>query len=121
MNKIIASCHCGDVKLEVSRKPRRLVECTCSVCRRYGCKWAYYTRKSVKVISPKDNMKAYLWGDKMIEFYHCKNCGCVTHYESTRKGPGDRIVVNARMMPAEAIADVPERLFDGADTWKYLE
>lgn len=121
MAEIVASCHCGDVKLEVSRKPRKLVECTCSICRRYGCKWAYYTRKSVKVITPAKNMKAYIWGDKSIEFFHCRNCGCITHYESIRKDPDSRIVVNARMMPADVTAGVRERLFDGAETWKYLD
>jgi hypothetical protein len=41
--------------LEIDRKPRQLNECNCSICRRYGARWAYYRRKSVRVLgcSPK--------------------------------------------------------------------
>lgn len=115
-----ASCHCGNVKLEVSRKPQVLTECNCSMCRRYGALWAYYTRKSVRVISPPEMMKAYMWGDKGIEFYHCLNCGCITHYESVIKDPDSRFVVNARMMSLEIITSTRRKKFDGADTWKFI-
>ena len=39
---LIATCHCAAVKVEVPRRPRRLTECNCSICRRYGTLWAYY-------------------------------------------------------------------------------
>ena len=63
---------------------------------------------------------AYLWGDKTIEFYHCKYCGCVTHYESIEKDDNSRIAVNARTMLPADIADVPVRTFDGAASWEYV-
>ena len=66
-------------------------------------------------------MSAYTWGDKSIEFYHCKSCGCLTHYESVDKSEGSRIAVNARMMGPEDIRDIRLRTFDGADTWKFLD
>ena len=115
-----ASCHCGAVRLEINRKPRSVTECTCSICHRYGARWAYYTRKSVRVINTDDALVAYLWGDKTIEFYHCKHCGCVTHYESIEKDDDSRIAVNARTMLPVDIADVPVRTFDGASSWKYV-
>lgn len=118
---ISASCHCGAVLIEISRKPRSLTECTCSICHRYGARWAYYTRKSVRVHAPEDALAAYQWGDKTIEFYHCRHCGCVTHYESVEKEKDSRIAVNGRMMSPEDVADVRVRLFDGASTWKYLD
>ena len=50
-----ASCHCGAVQTEVSRKPQSLTECTCSICRRYGARWAYCTRKTTRIsCSPAD-------------------------------------------------------------------
>lgn len=118
---VLASCHCGAVRLEIARKPVRLTECNCSICRRYGALWAYYTRKSVRIASRPDVTSAYLWGDKSIEFHHCRICGCMTHYESLEKLPDSRIAVNARNMPPDVIATARIRMFDGADTWKYLE
>jgi len=116
-----ASCHCGDVKLEVASRPRSLTECTCSICRRYGARWAYYTRSTVRVRCDPGKVSAYVWGDKSIEFYHCKNCGCLTHYESVDKLDDSRIADNTRMLPPADTADIWIRTFDGAKTWKYLD
>ena len=38
---LIATCHCGAVRLQIPRKPRTLTDCNCSICRRYGTRWAY--------------------------------------------------------------------------------
>jgi hypothetical protein len=118
---ITATCHCGSVRLEVDEKPESLTECNCSICHRYGALWAYYTRQTARMLSAPELMQAYLWGDRIIEFYHCKNCGCITHYEDVEKNPDSRIAVNTRMMPPEEIAGISVRKFDGASSWKFLE
>ena len=115
------SCHCGAVRIDVARKPRQLTRCTCSICRRYAALWAYYTRKSVQIHSKPGATRAYLWGDRSIEFHHCKRCGCVTHYESVEKGPNSRIAINGRLLPAELVSRLRIRTFDGAETWRYLD
>lgn len=115
------SCHCGAVQIEVSYPPSALTECNCSICRRYGAQWAYYNRSTVRVEYAPGEVSAYLWNDREIEFYHCNNCGCLTHYESIEKEANSRIAVNTRMMPAADMAGIPVKFFDGADTWKYLE
>lgn len=116
-----ASCHCGDIQIEVAEKPRALSECNCSICRRYGAKWAYYTQGSAKVSYAPGKARAYTWGEKTIEFYHCDNCGCLTHYETLDKSENARLVVNARMMSPGDIEGIKVKLFDGADTWKFVE
>jgi hypothetical protein len=116
-----ASCHCGAVRLEIAQKPRQLTDCNCSICRRYGALWAYYSRKSVRVACAPGAASAYAWGHKSIEFYHCITCGCLTHYERANKDSDGRMAVNARMMDPEDIATVRIRKLDGARTWKYLD
>jgi len=116
-----ASCHCGAVTIEVFDKPASVTQCTCSICHRYGAQWAYCTRSTASVSCNPGDIVAYSWGDKSLEFYHCKHCGCLTHYESVEKLDNSRIAVNARMMSPGDIADVPVRTFDGAKTWKYLD
>lgn len=118
---ITASCHCGAVQIEVDTKPRSLTSCNCSICRRLAALWAYYTRREARLVSSKDSVSAYLWGEKVIEFYHCNTCGCPTHYESIDKNVESRFAVNARCMPGDAIAGVVVRRFDGASSWKYLD
>jgi len=116
-----ASCHCGAVQLAAATKPATLTQCTCSICRRYGAQWAYYKQKDVQVTCDAEAVSAYAWGDKSIEFFHCRNCGCMTHYESMKKGDDGRIAVNARMMELEDVASIRLRTFDGASTWKFLD
>ena len=118
---LVASCHCGAVEIEIDRRPRTLTQCTCSVCRRYGALWIYRTRKTARVVRGANAESAYLWNDKVMEFYHCNGCGCVTRYESIEKADDSRIAVNARMLAPQEIEDARIRIFDGADSWKFLD
>ncbi len=118
---IKASCHCGAVQIEVDALPRSLTQCTCSICRRYGALWAYRTRKTARVVSESECENKYMWNKKLIEFYHCNTCGCLTRYESVEKSENSRIAVNARMMAPEDIENINVRTFDGANTWKYID
>jgi hypothetical protein len=116
-----ASCHCGTVRLEVSHKPRRLTDCNCSICRRYGALWAYYSHKTFRVVAGSDAIEKYIWGDGILEFCHCRICGCVTHHQRSQKRPDGTVGVNVRMMEPEVIAAVRIRRLDGASSWKYLD
>ena len=118
---LTASCHCGAVRLEIARKPRQLTDCNCSMCRRYGALWAYYSRKSVRVICAPSAMEIYAWRNKTLKFYRCATCGCITHHERAKRTPDSTIAVNARMMEPEAIASLRIRRLDGASTWRYLD
>ena len=82
--------------------------------------WAYYSRKTAQVVCSTDSVAAYTWGDKRLEFYHCTNCGCLTHYEDVEKKDDSRVAVNARLFEPVEIAAVPRRKFDGAKSWKFV-
>ena len=118
---LLANCHCGKVSIVLARKPRQLTECNCSICRRYGAQWAYGTPKTMTVKAEEGVLGCYTWGDKCIEFYHCRNCGSLTHYESIDKGADSRIAVNARMLPMKEVEGIRIRHFDGANSWEFLD
>jgi hypothetical protein len=117
----IASCHCQAVRLEVAEPPATVTDCNCSICRRYGALWAYYTRDQVRLTAEPDALSPYSWGDRSIEFWHCRRCGCMTHYTSIEDHPQARIAINARMLPPELLRSLPVRHFDGAETWEYID
>jgi len=108
------------VKVEVPRRPRRLTECNCSICRRYGTLWAYYKFADVKVTAKRGAKSGYAWGDKNLRFVRCAHCGCVTHWEPIKPRRGARMGVNARNFEPSHLGKVRIRLLDGADTWKFL-
>lgn len=118
---LTATCHCGAVRVEVPRKPRTLTDCNCSICRRYGARWAYYKASRVRVRAARSATKSYVWGDRMLRFVRCATCGCVTHWERVHRKADARMGINARNFEPEAIKTARVRLLDGASTWKYLD
>lgn len=117
----IASCHCGNVRIEIPELPASATSCNCSLCRRYGALWAYFTRAQVKLEAADATLAPYRWGDCTIDFWHCRKCGCLTHYTSVDESPGSRFAVNTRMLPQEAMDTLTVRHFDGAETWQYVD
>lgn len=118
---IRGSCHCGAVVMEADSLPPTVTSCNCSICRRIAGLWAYYTRSQARLVAGHDAVAAYAWNDRVIEFYHCRHCGCSTHYESVEKNPDSRFAINVRCLSPDELAPLKVRHFDGADTWKYLD
>jgi hypothetical protein len=118
---IRASCHCGAVVMEADSLPASVTSCNCSICRRTAGLWAYYTRATARLVAGHDAVVAYVWGDRMLELYHCGHCGCITHSESVEKNADSRFAINVRCLPPEELAPLKVRHFDGADTWKFLD
>lgn len=111
---IESSCHCGSVRIEMLTAPDEVNECNCSICRRYGVLWAYYSPAQVRIIA-KSATDRYLWGEKSIEFHRCQDCGCVTHWAAVERG-ANRMGVNARLMAPEILAAARVRHSDNASS-----
>ena len=109
---IEATCHCGLVHLEVAQAPEAVNECTCSICRRYGTLWAYYSPTLVHLTPPTGATDIYMWGDRILEFHRCKQCGCITHWAPVDK-TYDRMGVNARLMEPDVLVGA-RRLLNGS-------
>jgi hypothetical protein len=114
-------CHCGDILLDVPRPPKTLVNCNCSICRRYGALWAFYPKTDVRISGHPGRTTGYVWGARSIETFRCANCGCVTHWEPLTPEGGDKFGVNIRNFEPSQIGDPSVRRFDGAGSWSYLD
>jgi hypothetical protein len=117
---LTGACHCGAVRIEVPRKPRRLTSCNCSICRRQGGLWGYYDRRQVKVTARRGAVAHYVWGDRCLRLCRCAHCGCATHWLPVGRG-SRRMGVNFRNFEPSAIEKIRVRRFDGARTWKFLD
>ena len=117
---LTGSCHCGAVRIEVARKPRRLTRCNCSICRRNAGLWGYYERSTVKISARKGALDRYAWGEKCLWLYRCATCGCVTHWQPVDRATS-RMGVNFRNFDPAVIGSIRVRRFDGADSWKFLD
>ena len=117
---IEASCHCGSVNLEIEAPLTVVTECNCSICRRYGVLWAYYTLGQVRVLPSDPPTDIYMWNGRTTEFHHCRTCGCVTHWTPVDRAR-NRMAVNARLMAPEILASARIRHLDGANTGEYVD
>jgi hypothetical protein len=116
---IQGTCLCQAVELGVTRLPRQVTQCNCSVCRRYGTLWAYYPRSAVS-IAPRDALEDYSVRPRGLKFVRCRTCGCVICWDSRRTGRDQRMGVNMRMFDHALMADVPVKVLDGDKTWRVL-
>jgi hypothetical protein len=109
---IEGSCHCGRIKLQIDVAPDQVTDCNCSICRRYGTLWAYYSPKQVRITEAVPT-QIYMWDERSLAFHRCAECGCVTHWSAVEPGH-DRMGVNARLLVPEILAAAHVRHFDGA-------
>src|SRR5277367_4368805 len=77
---IEVDCHCGAVRMEIDAAPQTVTDCNCSICRRLGTLWAYYSPAQVRLIPSSGATSIYMWDDRSIEFNSYNNCGCTTHW-----------------------------------------
>jgi hypothetical protein len=109
---IEATCHCGAVRIEVALAPETVTDCNCSICRRIGVLWAYYTPEQLR-LPDADTTDIYIWGRKNLEFHRCKVCGVVSHWAHIDRSY-HRIGVNARLMDPAVLAAAQLRHLDAA-------
>lgn len=114
-------CHCGAVRVAVPDAPATLTNCNCSICRRYGTLWAYYSASTVQIQAPHEGLVGYSWGDRELRFVRCANCGCVMFWEGVDPKPDGRMGVNMRNFDPDGIGEPKIRRLDGAVTWKFLD
>jgi hypothetical protein len=109
-----AACHCGAVRFEVAAPPEWVLDCNCSLCRRYGALWAYPGQGQVEVLKAPDPTatETYLWGDRELAFHRCRACGCITHMEAVDTDPPSLYGLNARLMRGLDPASVTVRRKD---------
>ena len=102
--RVEAKCHCGSITLAILVAPDTVTECNCSICRRYGVLWAYYSRAQVQIEPAEGATDVYSWDDQSIAFHRCRKCGCVTHWATITR-LDDRMGVNARLFAAQRLID----------------
>jgi hypothetical protein len=109
------------VHIELPTAPQVVTNCNCSLCRRYGALWAYYTLDTIRVTGHPEHTEGYVWGDKTLRTVRCRHCGCITHWEPLDGNPSGRAGVNIRNFDPEVLGPFRIRRFDGADTWTFLD
>jgi hypothetical protein len=111
------SCHCGQIRLELARRPDHINECNCSLCGKRGARWAYLHPSEVRV---EGATAGYSRADKEepnADVRFCPACGCTTHFrltESAQAKHGNVMMgVNMRLADEADLAGLELRYPDG--------
>lgn len=78
---LIASCHCGQTKIELPHLPTAAKTCNCSFCGRTGAVWGYFGEGELKLLSTEGE-KIYSASGGMNQHHFCGNCGMQTWGDS---------------------------------------
>ena len=116
---VLATCHCGGVRLELAEPPVTVTDCNCSICRRYGVLWAYY--RPDQVVISGGRTETYRWGARTLAFHRCATCGCVTHWAPEPPRAADRMGINARLLGPAVLARARVRHLDGGGSERYID
>jgi hypothetical protein len=109
------------VRIVVSQPPVHAIKCNCSICIRLGALWAHYEAAMVSIEGHPQNTSAYVWGRETLKTMRCKTCGCATHWEALTPEAGAEVGVNLNNFDQRLTRNTPVKVFDGANTWAYLD
>jgi len=112
--KYKGSCHCKAVQFEIeSDVIEESLQCNCSICIR---KNAIMSKQSFgegefSLISGKDKLSTYHWGDEDVNHYFCQVCGIYPFHDTTYD-PG-KYRVNLACIDSLSPRDLDITEFDG--------
>jgi hypothetical protein len=109
----VGSCHCGDVRFEVTTELDRLATCNCSLCSRVGYLMKSVPASDFKLLSGEGKQTDYRFNTRQIQHLFCSTCG--VHAIGRFKGEQgeERVLVNFRCVPDLDVSGVPVTEFDG--------
>lgn len=109
----MAACHCGAVVIRLAEQPSEVFECSCSICRKLGVLWAYYSLDQITFEKGMGTTRTYTWNKHWIAFHSCATCGCTTHWVPTDPEERRRMGVNARLVDGLNRTNTQLKHFDG--------
>jgi hypothetical protein len=111
------SCLCGQVHVDISKRPDFINECNCTLCSKSGARWAYFHPPDVSVVGATKGYSREDKEDPAVEIHFCASCGSTTHFILTASAIskfGDtQIGVNVRLADEKDLAGIELRYPDG--------
>ena len=92
------SCHCGDVKYEVTTDLARVIECNCSHCSRKGFLLDFVPRHAFKLLHGQDSLGQYRFNKHVIQHLFCTQCGVQSFARGRGHEGSEMIAVNVRCL-----------------------
>ena len=92
------SCHCGNVRYEVTSDFAKVISCNCSMCQRSGTLLGFAPATQFKLLSGEDSLQDYRFNRNAIAHLFCKNCGIKSFARSKDREGTDMVAINVRCL-----------------------
>ena len=111
------ACLCGQVRIEVAKRPDFIHECNCSLCGKTGARWGYFPPDEVRVDGASQGFCRPDKNPSNVEIHFCPTCGATTHFLLTEQAVakfGNTVAgVNMWLADASELAGIELRFPDG--------
>jgi hypothetical protein len=111
------SCLCGQIRIELSKRPDFIHECNCTLCNKSGARWGYFHPSEVSVQGQAAGYRRADRKDPNAQLQFCPTCGSTTHFVLTPNAVakfGDSLMgVNMWLADANDLAGIELRYPDG--------
>jgi hypothetical protein len=108
-------CHCGAVRFRVEVKDHRVLECTCSICRKKGFVHLIVPKRCFSLLRGDEALTTYRFNTGVAKHTFCRTCGIHSFY--TPRSHPDAVDINVRCLDGDVIGDFSIERFDG-DKWE---
>ena len=108
------SCHCGNVKYEVTldlAKP--VIACNCSMCARSGTLLSFVPSSAFTLLSGEDALRDYQFNRKMIHHLFCTSCGIKPFARGKMPDGSPMVAVNVRCLEGVDVEKLSLHQYDG--------
>ncbi|WP_176590457.1 GFA family protein [Sphingobium sp. EM0848] len=111
------SCLCGQIRVELEKRPDYIHECNCTLCSKTGTRWGYFHPSEVHVDGVAKGYCREDKADPAAEIRFCETCGSTTHFNLTASAAskfGNTLMgVNMRLADERDLAGLELRFPDG--------
>lgn len=107
------SCHCGQVRYDVTTDLGNVVTCNCSICQKRGALWTFVPPESFALRAGGEDLTDYQFGKKTIHHLFCPQCGVGAFSRGTTADGREMIAVNIRCLDEVDIGALTLKSFDG--------
>lgn len=115
------TCLCGAVSVKIEKKPDFIHDCNCSLCRKSGGAWGYFSSSEVQTEGNTTSTMRNDKADPAAEVHSCQSCATTTHFNiaksfADKHGPVDMVGVNMRLFNPQDLEGIEVRFPDG-ESW----
>ncbi|MFL6727919.1 MAG: GFA family protein [Sphingomicrobium sp.] len=110
---LVGTCHCGRVRITISREPDSITQCNCSLCTKSGFQGIYFASDEVEIEGELDSYVRADSNPAYIAQQRCRHCGIITHWTPLTDPRHERMGINARLFEPGTFDGIAVKQVDG--------